>query len=138
MAAVAPSMSDRGFIKGPAEKADQLLAWFFVSDAQQTYLYQGSVRNVQDLMQRFGNNIPAITQEMQAALEKLFQAYFDTAIVQVTNNDDPAVNPTGQITLRISAEVTQDGVSYSVNELIQSVNSKFIRVTNYVNTGVLS
>jgi hypothetical protein len=34
--------------------------------------------------------------------------------------------------------VTQDGKQYSVSGLVQEVNSRFMRVTNYVNTGVLS
>ena len=89
-------------------------------------------------MQRFGNNIPAITDEMRNALEKLLGAYFDSAVVDITNDDDPAVNPTGLITLRVSAAITQDNQAYSINTLLQSVNSKFIRVANYVNTGVLS
>lgn len=136
--APAPTMSDRGWVTNPGEKADFLLSWFYESDAAQTYIYKGKVLNVQNLLEQYGSDIPAIVSEMQILLEAYFQSYFDAAIVQVSANDDPAVNPTNAITLTIAAQVTQDGKQYSVAGLVQEVNSRFMRVINYTNTGVLS
>lgn len=133
-----PTMSDRGWVSNPGEKADWLLSWFYESDAAQTYIYKGQVQNVQDLLERYGNNIADIVSEMQLGLESYFQRYYDTAIVQVTSNDDPNVNPTNAITLNIAAQVVQDGVKYSVSGLVQGVNSRFQRVINYTNTGILT
>lgn len=136
--APAPTMSDRGWVTNPGEKADFLLSWFYESDAAQTYIYKGKVLNIQNLLERYGSDIGAITTEMQQGLEAYFQSYFDSAIVQVTSNDDPSVNPSNAITLTVSAQVKQDGQTYSVSGLVQQVNSRFQRVLNYVNTGVLA
>jgi len=136
--APAPTMSDRGWVTNPGEKADFLLSWFYESDAAQTYIYKGQVRNVQDMLERYGDDISSIVIEMQQGLEQYFQRYYDDAIVQVSANDDPTLNPTNAITLTISAQVTQDGKTYSVAGLVQEVNSRFQRVINYVNTGVLA
>lgn len=136
--APAPTMSDRGWVTNPGEKADFLLSWFYESDAAQTYIYKGKVLNIQNLLERYGSDIGAITTEMQQGLEQYFQSYFDSAIVQVTSNDDPSVNPSNAITLTVAAQVKQDGQTYSVAGLVQQVNSRFQRVLNYVNTGVLA
>lgn len=136
--APAPTMSDRGWVTNPGEKADFLLSWFYESDTAQTYIYKGKVLNVQALLEQYGTDIPTICNEMQLMLEAYFRAYFDAAIVQVSANDDPSINPTNAITLTVAAQVTQDGQQYSVSGLVQEVNSRFMRVVNYVNTGVLS
>lgn len=136
--APAPTMSDRGWVTNPGEKADFLLSWFYESDVAQTYIYKGKVLNVQALLEQYGNDIPTIVGEMQLMLEAYFQAYFDAVIVQVSANDDPSINPSNAITLTVAAQVTQDGKQYSVSGLVQEVNSRFMRVINYVNNGVLS
>lgn len=136
--APAPTMSDRGWVTNPGEKADFLLSWFYETDIAQTYIYKGKAINVQALLEQYGNDIAAICNEMQLMLEAYFQAYFDAAIVQVSANDNPSINPSNAITLTITAQVTQDGNQYSVSGLVQEVNSRFMRVINYVNTGVLS
>jgi hypothetical protein len=136
--APAPTMSDRGWVTNPGEKADFLLSWFYESDAAQTYIYKGKVLNIQNLLERYGSDISAIVTEMQQGLEAYFQSYYDAAIVQVTANDDPSINPSNAITLTVAAQVKQNGETYSVSGLVQQVNSRFVRVTNYVNTGVLA
>lgn len=138
MAAVVPSVSDRGWLKGPSEKADQLLSNFYATDAAQTYLYKGSVTNVQDLLQRFGNDMNRIASQMQIALDEYFKPYFDAVSVQVSTNADDDVNPTNAVTLTVAIAVVQDGKQYSVSALVGNVNSKFRRITNYINTGVLA
>lgn len=132
-----PSMTTRGWLYNPAEKIDQVMSYFFEADPSSTYLYNGYVVNVQTLLQQYGNDIPSITNEIRTGLEQMLRAYFDSAQVQVTNNDDPTVNTSNAITLYIAATVTQAGKSYSLDALVQQVNSKFIRVINYTNTGVL-
>jgi hypothetical protein len=134
----APTMSDRGWVVNPGEKADFLMSWFFESDPAQTYIYKGKVLNIQNMLEQYGNDIPTLVSELQQGLEGYFQSYYDAAIVQVSANDDPSVNPTNEITLTIAAQVTQNGNTYSVSGLVQSLNGRFVRVANYINTGVLS
>lgn len=136
MTVVAPSLSDRGWISNPSEKADQLLAWFFATDAAQSYLYTGNVTDVHDLLQRFGDDILGLCAEMQDRLDRYLTPHFDQVVVDVTSSI--ADNPSSKVTVSIAIQVVVDGRPYSITSLYGDVNSRFVRITNYINTGVLS
>lgn len=136
MGAVVPSISDRGWVTSLPERCDLLLSYFFETDKIQTYLYPGKVSNLQGLLQQYGNNIPQLCIQLQAMLEAFFTAYFDAAVVNITANNDPTVNPTNKITVTIEATVNDNGKDYSFGEEVQISNSSFQRVMSIINTGI--
>lgn len=137
MANVVPSLSDRGWVKGPSEKADQLLANFFATDVAQSYLYKDHMTNAQGLLAQYGKDIPRLCSEMQAQLQTYLAAYFDRVNVEVTSDAFDPAHVQNTVTLTISIGLAQDGVNYAIDKMVQAVNSKFKRITNYINTGVL-
>lgn len=130
-----PSLSDRGWLKGPSEKVDQLLSYFFQADVSQSYLYRGTVNSAQALIEQYGNDTGQLCTQVQSALEAFLSAYFDSSTVVVTSSDQDPTNVSNAVTLTIAAKVVQNGVAMSINAAFQNVNSKFIRLTNYMNTG---
>lgn len=134
---VVPTMSDRGFVTHPAEKADALLAYFFQDDETMHYLLSGAVQNIQILMQRYGNDIPRLCQQFGEALTTRLQGSFDFVDVAVTSDDVTDGNPSGNITLKIQIKLVDGGQTYSIERLVRSVNSKFTIITNYLNYGTL-
>lgn len=135
MAAVVASLSDRGWLSGPTEKLDQLLSDFYTTDYVQTYLYKDSTTNAQALFQQYGNDPATLAVETQRALDAYLKSYFDNISVQVTQNGSDDTNPTNKVTVTIGVTVVQDGQQYSIQTLAGNVNSKFQRITNYIDTG---
>jgi hypothetical protein len=130
-----PSLSDRNWLTGPSEKVDLLLSYFFQVNVSQTYLYRGSINSAQALIEKYGNDMGQLTSNFQAALETYLKNFFDNATVKCTTSDQDPNNVSNSVTLTIEAQVVQNGVAMSVNAAFQNVNSKFIRLANYMNTG---
>jgi hypothetical protein len=137
MGAAVPSISDRGWITAVPEKVDLLLSYFFESDSIQTYLYYGHVTNIQNILQKYGNNVPQLCVQLRSMLEPYFAGYFDSAVVEVNANNDPSVNPTNEVTLTIIATIADGGTEYSLGSLVQVNDSSFQRVMGIINYGVL-
>jgi len=137
MGAAVPSISMKGWITAVPEKVDFLLSHFFESDKIQTYLYQGHVTNLQNILQQYGNDIPQLCAQLQSMLGPYFGGYFDAAVVEVNANNDPTVNPTNAITLTVQCTLRDNGQEYSLGSLVQVNDSSFKRIMGLINYGVL-
>lgn len=129
-----PSLSAAGWIVSSAEKADALLSHFYESEKSQSYLYGQNITNCQWLLEQYGNNIIEITSQIRSALQVYLGRYYDAVNVEVTN-DDNADNPSGKITLHIYIDVTEDGKTYSMGQLLNITNSKIQKIIRLNNTG---
>lgn len=131
-----PSLSAQGWIRDPAGKADTLLAHFYVSDKKQTALYGDNVANVQDIVQKHGHDIIALTSQLRTALNNYLQRYYDTINVDVRANEDiEAGEATGKYTLSVYCLATEDGKQFSFGRLLQINNSKIEKVFSLNNNG---
>lgn len=139
MTVAVPTLSSRGWVRSAAEKADYLLAHFFESDHFQTYLYGDSVASLPYLVEQHGGDPMKLCSELQQVVQAYLSRYFDNAQVEVTSDDDPAYNlnpnPNSAVALRMWASVLQDGKEYSVARLIETANSKLVKVVNLNNQG---
>jgi hypothetical protein len=139
MTVVVPTLSSRGWVRAPAEKADYLLSHFFEADRLQTYLYGDNVSSLQFLVEQHGHDPLTFCSALQQTLQNYLGRYFDSAQVEVTSDDNPAYNttpnPTSAVTVRIWASVVQEGKEYSIVKLIETANSKLVRVLDLINNG---
>lgn len=136
MSAGISTLSPKGRINSVPEKTDQLIAYFFASDVHQSYIFDGSITNLQDIIQLSMHDIPTLKQRLRTALEFYLGPYYDQVLVNV--GDDIATNPSNRITIYLQITVTQDGKDYEVaNELI-TVNGKFEKIQKLNNTGNIS
>lgn len=137
MGAAVPSISLSGWITAVPEKVDLMLSHFFESDAIQTYLYKGNVANVQNILQQYGDNIPALCIQLRATMERYFAAYFDAVVVDVSANNDPTVNPSNAITLTVMATINDNGTEYSLGTVVAQNGATFKRVMGLINNGIV-
>jgi len=132
--AAVPTLSVKGWVNSLAEKVDILIAQFFASDSSQSQLYPaGEIANLQVLIYNNTNNIPGLQQDLRAKLEAYLSRYFDGASVDVGN--DFKTKGSGNVTMHIYAEVTQDKTTYVVANLLSIVDGKFEKITKINNTG---
>ncbi|WP_233875070.1 hypothetical protein [Paraburkholderia adhaesiva] len=135
MTTPAPTLSTAGWIVSPQQKADRLMAWLYESQANQSYVFNGNVTSLQYLIAKNAGNIPATCTALQTALTSFFSRYYDLASVQVASDDVLNGNESSLITLYVYAELTEDGVVYPLNSLIELSSSKLVRVLALNNAG---
>lgn len=131
-----PTLSAQGWVRSSAEKADAILSHFYVSDKRQTSLYGDNVSNIQDIVQRCGHDIVALTQQLRMELSTYLSRYYDTANVDVRAQEiTEAGIETGTYTLGVYCLVTEDGKQFSFGKLLQISNSKLEKVFSLNNDG---
>jgi hypothetical protein len=128
-----PTLSAKGLIYSIVEKTDTLIAHFFASDANQSYLYNGSIANLSILIQQAGNDIPRLKESIRTTLERYLGRYYDVVVVNV--EDDTETNPSNRVKIMLSALVTQGGERYDVSHLLSLIDGKFEKITKLNNTG---
>ena len=131
-----PTLSARGWVTAIPEKCDMLLAHFYASDVNQSYLYAGSIANVQGILRQHMHDIDSLRQDMRFKLENYFNRYFNHTIVEIT--DDRDTNTSNKITLRIHLMITDDGRFYDGSYQVSFVDSKFEKILNLNNTGSIT
>ena len=136
MTAVVSTLDSNGWLRGIAEKADALLAYFLISDYSQSFLHQGQVRSLPYLIQQYPRNHIELSNEAQRSVEMLLESYFDSVDVHVTieNPDETLGFTEAHVDLRFNVTVRQDGRMYSLGRLINVVNNKIAKVTNITRT----
>jgi hypothetical protein len=127
-----PTVTSKGWVTDAAGKADLLLSYAFTSQYSQTSLYPGQVTSLQFMVQQWGNSPMQIQNLMSQAFEIYFTRYYDRALVAITVID-PTSLVDGRLTVQLNAEVTQDGVTYSVGRLVSFLNSTIVRIMNLNN-----
>lgn len=131
-----PTLSAQGWVKSSAEKADSLMAHVYVSDKKQTALYGNNVTSIQAIVQKYGHDIIALTQQLRLELSTYLQRYYDTVNVDVRSTENVEAGiATGAYTLSIYCLVTEDGKQYSFGRLLQISNSKLEKVFSLNNDG---
>lgn len=129
-----PTLNVAGWVNSPNEKVDSLLAHFFESLKSQTAIYGDNVTSLQYLVEHYGNKPSELSTRMQAALEAYLGRYFQSAVVDITH-DDNAANITSSVALTISASVMENGARYSIGKLLEISNSKISKITALNNYG---
>jgi hypothetical protein len=114
------TLSRRGFLTDPQEKADRLMAYYLSSDKSQSFLYNGLILSFQGTIQQVGNNnAQGLQNQITSDLNTLFGSAFDAvnAVVSITT---PATDGTYRYNIAISVQITEDGNTYQLPELLFS------------------
>lgn len=128
MANPIPTFSTSGWISDITQKADALLAYFFVNDRSQTNNPPGGVQSLPYILQSEEVG-PRLTEAVEMALGALYRAYFDDVDVTVTLVPiDPGND--SRLDMKISLMVTQAGRKYSLGKLIDYSGNRINKVTN--------
>ncbi len=131
-----PTLSSGGWIVTPQQKADYLMAYFYESMYNQTYVFQGQVSSIQYVIEQNSGSIPKTCDALRTALEQYLGRYYDSVIVSVTSDDVTAGNESSLINLTVGIGVMEDKIPYGITQLISMTNSKFLKAVTINNTGI--
>ncbi len=132
-----PTLSGRGWLRSPAEKVDQILSWFYVSDYSQSELFRGNITSFAYLVQRYGSDKNQLTSRTESTLESYFKRYLPGTIVEVTAEYLDKVIGDGPYQLNILLRgQNADGSIWNYADKLEVLNSTFKRVMQGVNTGI--
>lgn len=132
MTASVPTLSEARWVNNVAEKADQLVAYYFAADASQTHLYPDAVVSLPAHVQQYGNDETQLRLKVRESLERYLREYFEQVIVDVTT-ELPSPDDTNRINLTLECNIVDNGVSYSLSRLITVVNSKVVQIVDILN-----
>lgn len=129
------SLSAKGWISDVPNILDYLMAHFYESEYTQSTLYAGQISNLQYLVQKYGGDpnqfVAALTNTLQVYIGRYFP---DGVSLEITHNADDADFDGGvkyNVTVRV--QVTRDGQTYSIAEVLKGLDGVFEVVRGLVN-----
>lgn len=134
MAAPVPSLSSDGWINDIARKTDRLLSYFFVSEESQSNIYDGQIASLPGLIREYGNRPLDLKSQMREALINMLKGYYDSVDVSVSVSTENTQIP-GRADVTVTITVTENGKSYQVPQLVQTLNGKLLNIINLNNNG---
>lgn len=126
------TLSAKGWVSEMSVKADYLLSYYFTSQYSQSNLYRGGISSLQYHLQMWGNSPSALTNQLPNAIEKYLSGFFDTVSASVKIVDPTSVEDS-RMTIQLTVNVTQNGVSASLGRLVSYLNSKIVSIFNMNN-----
>lgn len=129
-----PSLSLSGFINELRDKSDRLMSYFFYSDASQSNVYLGEVSSLPDIIQKYGNDKDSIATEMDDALQKYLERYFDIVEVEVKINI-PENATDNRMEILCEIIVGENGVKYDFAKILNTANGKLTTIMDRNNQG---
>lgn len=119
-----------GWIKDPTTMGAQLMDNFIATQKSQTYLFQGAVSSMPQLIKEYNSNPSLLEDRLQNVLNEYFRRYFNDVDVLVTIDVDNLDN--GRYNIDIDVVYRHKGTSYSLGRSIEAVGS---RIVNYEQKG---
>lgn len=122
---IVPSLSGKGFLTEPYDKADELMSNFFKTKDSQSIIYKGQLTSLAALIQKATGKPDLLISSVNAAIQTMFNRHFDSSIVSVkiVDNNDSNDN---RFDLQVSIEFTQQGKPYNIGRLASVVDSKLV------------
>ena len=129
-----PTMSTQGWVTDPALKFDKLLADFFLADHNQSYVYAGSIKTLQGLIELHGTHIGPLIGDLNESLKNYLERYYDMVEVSVKSANDQVSDPKGRMTLVITIGVNDRGTQKQFGRLLEAVNGSMQQISK-INDG---
>lgn len=130
------TLSIDGIIRDPVQKADRLLAYFFVNDYHQSNNQLGLIATLPGIIQERGNRPDLVAQSIQTTLDSLFSNYYDSVTCNVTVKNSTETTQTGNdlnCDLQVRLTFRQGGKAYELAKIASIVNSKLSQVAEVTN-----
>lgn len=130
-----PSLDSRGWIDNPAEMAELLFAYFLVSNKSQSTTHYSRIASLPYILQTTGNDFTVLKNEVERVLQELYSKYFEKAVISISM--EPADGKTlelAQYNMKVSAILTQNGIQYSLGQLLSIANKVVTKVASYSST----
>jgi hypothetical protein len=129
-----PLLSEDAWVSDAKQKADYLMAHFFLSDYSQTQLYLGQVSSMPWIIQATQGDMLQTVLQLRQALQTYFGRYFDDVIADVADST-PTNSSVAEIVIYISFKDPETGLTHTLNEVLRERNGVFSKVASINNTG---
>ena len=122
-----PTLSSGGFIRDPAVKLERIISYFFIADYSQSNQHRDRVSSLPYLIKTYGHDPSILVERIQSALEGMLGAYFDSAYVNV-NQEDP-LSPEPEYNIIMEGTVSHGGNKYDISRLLTISNNTLASVS---------
>lgn len=116
-----------GFLTDPAKIAARLLNLFFWSDESQSNLFRGAISSLPGIISRSPNNIQAIKDGIETALNRLFSAHFDEVNIVINHDiiNKADGTPSAQVNISVGISFRHNGELKQVARILEIVDKTF-------------
>lgn len=115
-----------GFLTDPAKISARLLNYFFWSDASQSNIFRGAVASLPGIISNNPNNIQAIKDGIEIALNRLFSAHFDEVNIVISHESiERDGKTTAQVDIRVGISFRHNGELKQVARILEIVDKTF-------------
>lgn len=121
------TLSSKGILTQPNDKADELFGCFMLSNASQSNIYKGNVLSFPAIIQNNANNPSGLVSDTKQALTTLYSGHYDAVLVDV-NIADVNDNTDNRYAVTINVAYNQEGQSYSLGKLATITTSKTFKI----------
>lgn len=128
-----PTLSSSGWVGDVPEKLDKLLGYFLVSEASQSFLYEGSVASFPAMIQNNTEQPERLALQTKSSLVSLLGRYFDGVEVDSDARVEDPERP-DLINLVLDIRVMADGKQYQAGRELALINSKVATIAK-INNG---
>lgn len=128
-----PTLSSKGWVVSPTEKADLILSYFFLSEYSRSFLYYGEISSLPYLLQTYNGDIGTLRSKLITSVHDLMQRYFDEVSVDV-DIADLSEEP-GRFTIRLGVNFQSEGQSYDLAKALPVYNGRLAKIFELINQG---
>lgn len=137
MSQVIPTLSTAGFVSDVPTMIDRMFSYYLTSDYSQSNIFHGSILSLQKQIQAYQHNPLELTNNIRDELEGYFGSIADSVSIQV-DTDVPNPDDPSRINITLAAIVVKAGKSYSVGRLIETQDSKIMKIIKLNNEGTVA
>lgn len=129
-----PTMSVKGWIDHPEDKADYVIACFLETNYSMTVVHRDQNESLQHLLQQHANHMYDLEQILQDKLDAKLKASFNQQSYSVVTVNESTEKP-GQFTIEFTGYVVTDSKTYTVGWMVQFQDSRVMKIAK-INNGV--
>lgn len=124
-----PTLSSSGWVgatgASPGEKIDYLMTYFVYTIQNQTTVFGNNATSLQALLENAGNDMNKAVANVRSALITYLGRYYDSVNANVSYALTDPTTSSSLTTLTVSVTVTENGLTYSIEQQLQLIDGKF-------------
>jgi len=132
-----PTLSTAGFVTDIPTMIDRMFSYYLTSEYSQSNLFQGKILSLQKQIQAYQHDRNLLITNVRDELEGYFNSVADSTTVKVSL-DDPNPDDPNRINITLEAMVVKNNKAYSVGKLIETQDSKILKIIHLNNEGTLA
>ena len=134
MSQVVPTLTLSGFVSDVPTMIDHMFSYYLTSDYSQSNVFHGKIVSLQKQIQQYQHDEVDLERNIREQLEAYFRSVADDVTIDVSTTVPNPTDP-NRINITLSAILIKDGKSYSVGRLVETQDSKIIKIITLNNEG---